>query len=249
MAGDGLGRMPDPEAVQGLNLLMVESQQADPMVGGSGAGELDHFVSSEGKKAEKAGLPAASATEESAAPPFVLSEGLAPILVQLVAKIQWGEFVDMAELLRDNLEAIHRGALPEQLTLPHQPRHSRRKVPDLLSWVQCFGTYMAIVATKHLQWIKQLLAYQTLIAQEAKRCGGKGWLAYDSMFCQQVAANKDRGGLVKTQQLLLCGLLPCSRRRREDPLTLHGVRPWRRGVCPRMLQGKRCMWQEHQTNC
>ncbi len=71
--------------------------------------------------AEKAGLPAASAT----APPFVLSEGLAPIPAKLVAKIQWGEFVDMEELLRDNLEAIRRGALPEQLTLPHQPRHSR----------------------------------------------------------------------------------------------------------------------------
>ncbi len=32
--GDGLGGMPDPEAVQGLNLSIVESQQAEPTVGG-----------------------------------------------------------------------------------------------------------------------------------------------------------------------------------------------------------------------
>ncbi len=51
---------------------------------------------------------------------------------------------------------------------------------------------MAIVATKHLERIKQLLTYQTLIGREAKRCGGKGWLVYDSMFRQQVAGTRRR---------------------------------------------------------
>lgn len=65
-----------------------------------------------------------------------------------------------------------------------------RKVPDLLSWVQCFGTYMAIVASKQPEWLQQLLAYQTLIVREAQRCGGRGWLVYDSYFRQQVVGNK-----------------------------------------------------------
>ncbi len=48
---------------------------------------------------------------------------------------------------------------------------------------------MAVVALKHPERVKQLLAYQTLIVREARWCGGKGWLAYDSMFRQQVAGN------------------------------------------------------------
>ncbi len=38
--------------------------------------------------------------------------------------------------------------------------------------------------------VRQLLAYQTLIVHEARRCGGKGWWTY-SMFRQQVAGNKE----------------------------------------------------------
>ena len=62
-------------------------------------------------------------------------------------------------------------------------------VPDLLSWVQCFGTYVAIVTSKKPEKMRQLLAYQTLIVREARRCGGKGWLAYDSYFRQQAVGD------------------------------------------------------------
>ena len=37
--------------------------------------------------------------------PFVLSEGLHPVPHKLAARIIRGEYIDMAELLRDNLEA------------------------------------------------------------------------------------------------------------------------------------------------
>ena len=64
-------------------------------------------------------------------------------------------------------------------------------MPDLLSWVQCFGTYMAIIASKHPSRVRQFLAYQTLIVQEARQCGGNGWQTYDSMFRQQVVGHPD----------------------------------------------------------
>ena len=124
--------------------------------------------------------------------PFVLSEGLAPIPAKLVARIVRGEFVDMAELLRDNLEALRRGSLQDGSTASSsQTKKARREVPDLLSWVQCFGTYMAIIASKHPSRVRQLLAYQTLIVREARRCGGNGWQTYDSMFRQQVVGHPD----------------------------------------------------------
>lgn len=45
--------------------------------------------------------------------------------------------------------------------------------------MQCFGTYMAVVTSKYPDRVLQLLAYQMLIVREARRCGGRGWLAYD----------------------------------------------------------------------
>ncbi len=37
--------------------------------------------------------------------------------------------------------------------------------------------------------MKQLMAYQTLIVGETRRCGGKGWKPYNSMFHQQMAGD------------------------------------------------------------
>ena len=46
--------------------------------------------------------------------PFLLSKGLAPVPPKLVTKIQNLEFVDMAELLRDNLEVQRQVASQDQ---------------------------------------------------------------------------------------------------------------------------------------
>ena len=48
---------------------------------------------------------------------------------------------------------------------------------------------MAVLTSKHPEMIKPLLAYQTMIIREARRCGGNGWLAYDTYFRQQVAGD------------------------------------------------------------
>ena len=136
---------------------------------------------------EKAGT---SKGAEQPPRPFLLSEGLPPVPAKLVGRILKGNFVDMAELLCDNLEAQRRGALHEtgstSASSPTSSRH-RREVPKLLSWVQCFSVYTAVVASKHPKRVQRLLAYQTLIVREARRCGRRGWLLYDVYFRQQMA--------------------------------------------------------------
>ena len=67
--------------------------------------------------------------------------------------------------------------------------------------MQCFGTYVAIVTSKKPEKMRQLLAYQTLIVREARRCGGKGWLAYDSYFRQQ-AVGDDKADWSRLNQSL-----------------------------------------------
>ena len=50
---------------------------------------------------------------------------------------------------------------------------------------------MAVITSAQPTRSKELLAYQTLIVREARRCGGRGWLAYDTMFRQQAAGNPE----------------------------------------------------------
>ena len=99
----------------------------------------------------------------------------------------------MAELLRDNLEAQRQGVIQELSTISSGTKRSlgRWEIPDLLSWVQCFGNYMGVITSAQPTKSKELLAYQTLIVQEARQCGGKGWLAYDTMFRPQAAGNPE----------------------------------------------------------
>ena len=125
--------------------------------------------------------------EENMSGPFILGECLPPVPQKLVAKIQKGNYVEMAELLHDNMELQRRQS--SDSGCQNQNKTNRREVPDLLSWITCFGTYASVVCDKEPQRIRELWAYQTMLVREARRCGGKGWHAYDSMFRQQAAHN------------------------------------------------------------
>ena len=65
----------------------------------------------------------------------------------------------------------------------------RREVPDILSWIQCFRFYFSVMASKYPERVPNMLAYQTTLVREARRCGGRGWLAYDMAVRQQAAAD------------------------------------------------------------
>ena len=177
--------LPDPEDIQGLNLPLAEGGDnplPDAAGGESGLGESATTPPFVPKK-----VGASTPPQQ----PFLLSKGLAPVPPKLVTKIQNLEFVDMAELLRDNLEVQRQVASQDRWasTTGQSTRNRRREILDLLSWVSCFG--MAVLTGKHPQMIKPLLAYQTMIVREARRCRGNGWLAYDTYFRQQVAGDPE----------------------------------------------------------
>ena len=96
-AGDGLGEMPGAESVAGLGVSVVGGATAAPegVTPSAGARSADH-VEVEPKS--------------SVSRPFILNEGLPPIPHKLATRIWRGEFVDMVELLRDNLEVQHRAS-------------------------------------------------------------------------------------------------------------------------------------------
>ena len=191
--GAPLGDMPDPRDIRHLGLPIA----ADGPTVDAGTAAVQPPPSTEGTGAwggtngGTSGGAGEKPVEKPVEKPFILSEGLPPVPHKLASKILWGEYIDMAELLRDNLEAQRRAATTAAATPhPSSTPKSRREVPDILSWVQCFGIYMAVVTSKCPERTKELLAYQTLIVREARRCGGKGWLAYDTHFRQQVVGNQ-----------------------------------------------------------
>ena len=128
--------------------------------------------------------------EKKEDPPFVLSEALPVVPAKLVRRILRAEYVDMAELLRDNMEAEKRRMMVEGSTNQGHfaNRPSRREVPDVLSWLQCFTLYAAVVASEYPGKMRELLAYQAMIINEARRSGGRGWLLYDTAFRQQIVS-------------------------------------------------------------
>lgn len=122
--------------------------------------------------------------------PFILCENLPVVPVRLVKRILKGDYIDMAELLKNNMEAERWRAMVEvgAYAPSIQGRVSRREVPDILSWLNCFSMYAAVVCSKYPHKAKELFAYQANMVNEARRCGGKGWLLYDATFRQQITS-------------------------------------------------------------
>ena len=122
---------------------------------------------------------------------MVLASAFPPIpgARKLVEKARSGKFIDLRELLPDNmrlkerLDTIHplRGLLPEGA----MQRARLREVKDLEAWAYCFITYIAILTPDSRT--RDLLTYARLIMREARRAGGNGWLSYDSTFRQNAA--------------------------------------------------------------
>ena len=123
---------------------------------------------------------------------MILSAALQPIPARLVRRIQSGEFVEMRDLLTDNialheqLEAVQ-GPLLSAAT-PGALRARLREVPSLISWVFCFAAYM-VVRTQD-EATREMLSYCRRVIREALRHGGQGWQEYDRSFQAQAAIDR-----------------------------------------------------------
>ena len=105
-------------------------------------------------------------------PLLSMGAGLSAIPKKLVAKILSNEYVDFTEFPP---------AKGKGRPMPHSFEgqiivvqaadliQSRKIIPDLATWVQCFSLYVATLATKSLGRIPDLMAYQTSIAKASQK--------------------------------------------------------------------------------
>ena len=119
-------------------------------------------------------------------------------------QIQAGRFVEMRELLNDNI-ALHDQleAVQGQTTfiaLPASLRTRQREVSSLESWMYCFTAYMAVRTTD--TFTRDMLAYCRLLIYQAMRHGGRGWIEYDRTFRRQceIDSNLQWNGLLADLQ-------------------------------------------------
>jgi len=97
---------------------------------------------------------------------FILGDTLPVVPPKLVKRILKGKFVDMTELLKDNMDAERRNLAS---TEGANSTSMRREVPNLLSWVYCYSLFAAIVCSRYPQ------KSQEMWAGDVDRRGQKMW--------------------------------------------------------------------------
>ena len=156
-------------------------------------------------------------------PQFSLSSSFPPLPAKLVSKIQSLQYIDMKDLLPDNiglarsLDGLELGALPMLATRP-----KLRWIPSILSWVSCFAVYVAVLSESHPHLVQSHFAYMCLIIREARRARGDGWVSYDAIFQQKCCLHKITP-LTGWNWILPCIPPPFSQLDEQIPPSVHYV--------------------------
>ena len=88
--------------------------------------------------------------------PVTVGASLPPVPGKLVKRIEAGYFIEMGELLPEQLGAANVGTDDEGFKAP---RPKPRPVTTILEWAQCFGIYVAVLSRTQLERVPDLLAY------------------------------------------------------------------------------------------
>ena len=122
---------------------------------------------------------------------LILASSLPPVPAKIVSKIQVGQFIQMKDLLGDNIALVNQlDNLPANSlggACSSLPRPQMREVSSALAWAGCFLTFAAVKMTDRAT--RDLLTYGRLVLWEAQRHSGPGWLEYDRIFRQHAALN------------------------------------------------------------
>ena len=107
---------------------------------------------------------------------------------RLSAKSSLGNiYVPMKDLLADNMSLCSQlEAFPAaQHSFTGLPKPRLREIQSPLTWVSSFLAYVAVLTPDPKT--RDLLTYGLLVAREAQRHSGPGWVEYDKIFRQHAA--------------------------------------------------------------
>ena len=129
---------------------------------------------------------------------FILGPGRPPVPARLVAQILAYKFVEMSDLIPENLEAptteVPTFIIEGRSIVPTTTTSSRKKneIGDVLTWVECFNSYIAVISASRPERARDLLAYMALIIRIAKQFPGRCWFNYDRAYRLEAAASNSK---------------------------------------------------------
>ena len=101
----------------------------------------------------------------------ILGAGLPPVPAKLVSKIESGAFIEMTNLLPEQLGIYYSDKEPKART-------KKPSVTNIMGWLQCFAVYVAVRCQKQPERIRDLMGYQALIIDAYMEYTGiTGWVA------------------------------------------------------------------------
>ena len=88
---------------------------------------------------------------------MTIGEGLHPVPGKLIKKIESGQFIELAELLPEQLGIT--AACDDDRTKASKPKHN--PISSIIEWIQCFFIYTAVLSKSQPHRVADLLGYQT----------------------------------------------------------------------------------------
>ena len=124
---------------------------------------------------------------------IVVAPGVPALKRSLVEQILDGKFVDLAELPPAKGFSKPPTALSSDvegkivLLQAADYVHSKKHIPDLATWIQCFAINSAVLLTRHPERAQSLLMYSATIARLSTKFQWPSWIIYGQYFCQEAA--------------------------------------------------------------
>ena len=125
--------------------------------------------------------------------PFVVGPGISPVPFNIVSQITAGKFVNLEDLLAENITMPEQEALfwfNGQLVLSHMPKKRKRPMTDIASWMEAFSIFYLILCPSFPHRWRDLTSYKLSILQTYRQFSGFCWLDYDRTFREHAAAEK-----------------------------------------------------------
>ena len=104
---------------------------------------------------------------------------------KIVKKILDLEYIDMADLILDNWEVEEPEAHCCGSSQNKGPR--RKSINNILVWLDCYTSLVAVLCSAHPHKINHFLAYQKTIINAHQSFVGDAWIQYDTRFRQKAA--------------------------------------------------------------
>ena len=199
--GRGLGNMPSCSVIGSLGIRSCSAMSSLPVFSLPTSHTLASATTTSAATMTFSGgtLPAiisslaGGSSSSKATDPIVVAPGVPALKRSLVEQIQEGKFVDLGELPPakgfGKMPASLSGDMDGQIVLLQAADYlkSKKHIPDLSTWAQCFAIYASVLLAKHPQRAQSLFMYSATIARLSKKFRWPSWIIYDQHFRQEAA--------------------------------------------------------------